>query len=251
VRDGAALTLPDFRQPIRRNFVKTAHRAIAFASRFHLPSGRQRTCFRRRAGGTPRGKTKTCHWDEETHESCEVGAGAAFILDRIGNDWAQPARLFAADGKAEPVRGLPGKFRSDSFGSTVAISGDTVVVGAPDEGVWTQNAKLVADDGQDFDSFGLSVSVSGPTVLVGANDHTPASTGTAGAGSAYVFQQRDGQWVEIVELAASDGIPGGDFGTSVAVQNNTLVVGADLQHPPVEGYPGGEAYLFKLNPAVK
>lgn len=61
----------------------------------------------------------------------EVGAGAAFIFDRIGNDWVQTARLFAADGKAEPVPGLPGKFRSDSCGSTVAISGDPVVAGAP------------------------------------------------------------------------------------------------------------------------
>ena len=52
----------------------------------------------------------------------------------------------------------------------------------------------------------------------------------------------------IAELFASDGIGGGNFGTGVAVRNNTLLVGADGQHPPVEGYPGGEAYVYRLNP---
>ena len=365
----------------------------------------------------------------------EVGAGAAFIFDRMGASWVQTARLFADDGRAEPVPGFPGDFRSDSFGSTVAIDGDTVVVGAPghnhtgrisnvgavyvfqrmhgmwvqqaelssptpnsqdefgagggfggigisgdtivvtdqgrlfslpgavdvftrtngswvltaqltvpddffflpssvaidgntvvvgssqsdapaafdagaayvfrfsggqwsapvtvaaadatfgaqfgssvslrnnviavgaitapgttsqagaayvfagEDGVWSQQAKLAAVDGQDFDNFGFSIAVSGQTVLVGANRHTPSVTGALGAGAAYVFRQSDSQWQPVAELFASDAIlGGGDYGTSVAVLNNTVLVGADLQHPLVEGYPGGEAYVYSLNP---
>jgi hypothetical protein len=53
---------------------------------------------------------------------------------------------------------------------------------------------------------------------------------------------------QIAELAASDGIPSGGYGTAVAVQNNTLLVGADLHHPAVEGCAGAEAYVYRLNP---
>jgi len=84
-------------------------------------------------------------------------------------------------------------------------------------------------------------------VLVGAISHTPAS-GVSQAGAAYVFRPADNGWRQIAELSASDGISGGQFGPAVAVQNNTVLVGAFGEHPPVEGYPGGEAYVYRLNP---
>jgi hypothetical protein len=114
--------------------------------------------------------------------------------------------------------------------------------------VWSETTKLVATDGQDFDNFGFSISNSGQTVFVGAPDHTPLNTGVQQAGSAYVFEGEDGMWRQTAELGASDGIPGGDYGTALAVQNKTLLVGADIHHPQVEGYAGGEAYVYRLNP---
>jgi hypothetical protein len=87
--------------------------------------------------------------------------------------------------------------------------------------------------------------VSGVTVLVSADQHMTAAG--FGAGAAYVYQPKDGRWAQIAELSAGDGVAGGAFGSGVAVQNNTLLVGALGQHPQVDngqGYPGGEAYIL-------
>src|SRR5262249_49696725 len=165
-------------------------------------------------------------------------AGVAYVFRFNKGQWSMPVTVAANDA-------TPGA----QFGSSVGLSDDLLVVGAltpgaayvfaGEEGVWRQKARLTASDGMDSDGFGFSVSASGHAVIVGAPVHTPAS--------AYVFEEKDDNWMLIAELSANDGISGGDFGTSVAVMNNTLLVGADLQHPLVEGYPGGEAYVFRLD----
>lgn len=108
-----------------------------------------------------------------------------------------------------------------------------------------------AGDTVEHDSFGTAVAISGNRMvigLVGANRHTPASTGVPFLGAAYVYHRTDDGRQEIAQLGASDGISGGDYGAALAVLDNVVLIGADLQHPPVEGYPGGEAYLYRLNP---
>jgi hypothetical protein len=178
----------------------------------------------------------------------------AYVFRFSGGQWSGPVTVAAEDAAT-----------GAQFGSSVSLKGDLIAVGAitspgatsfsgaaylfenGDQG-WKQTARLVANDGMDFDNFGFSVSVSGQTVLVGATRHTPAVTGIQSAGAAYVFQRRDGDWLQAAELGAGDGMPDGDYGVGVAVLDNTVVVGADLQHPPVEGYPGGEAYFYRLNP---
>jgi len=117
-------------------------------------------------------------------------SGSAYVFVRSGTSWTQEAKLLAGDG-------APG----DRFGYSVSLSGDTALVGAPDDDDsgsesgsayefarsgtnWTQEAKLLAGDGAVFDYFGYSVSLSGDTALVGAyldDDHGTDS------GSAYVF----------------------------------------------------------------
>ncbi|HWX41865.1 MAG TPA: FG-GAP repeat protein [Blastocatellia bacterium] len=188
-----------------------------------------------------------------TDSPLAVGSGAVYVFQRAEGTWVQKATLTAADATAFAT-----------FGFTVRINRDLVAIGANsalgatsqsgaayvfanEDGAWSQQAKLIASDGMDFDQFGESVAIDGHTVLVGATQHIPAATGSR-SGSAYVFQARDGNWTQSAELVASDAVPGGFFGSAVAVFNNTLVVGADEQHPPVEGYAGGEAYVFKLNP---
>jgi FG-GAP repeat protein len=181
-------------------------------------------------------------------------AGAAYVFQRVGADWVQQAELTAADA-------APGA----QFGWTVRVDGHLVAVGANrapgasdlsgaayvfaerGEDGWSPQAKLQAADGVDGDNFGSAISLSGHTVLVGAQNRAPVS-GLEAGGTAYVFRAREGGWPEIAELTASDGIPQGDFGVAVAVQNEVLLVGADGQHPPVEGYAGGEAYVFRLDP---
>jgi hypothetical protein len=182
-------------------------------------------------------------------------SGAVYVFRLNQGQWSAPVTLAASDA-------TPGAL----FGFNVSLSGNLIAVGAAsgpgataqsgaayvfanEEGVWSQTAKLSASDGLDGDDFGSFISISGHTVLVGAFDHTPPATGIFFAGAAYVFQLGDGRWRQIAVLTASDGISGGTFGFGgVAVQNNTLLVGASGQHPPVEGYAGGEAYVYNLNP---
>ena len=181
-------------------------------------------------------------------------AGVAYVFRFSEEQWSVPVTLSGADATS-----------GGTFGYSVGLSGNTIAVGAAfgpgataqsgaayvfvgDDGHWNQVAKLNAADGVDGDDFGTSVAVSGQTVLVGAINHTPPPTGAFAAGAAYVYQPRGSEWRQIAELSAADGISGGGYGTSVALLNNTLVVGAPGQHPPVEGYPGGEGYLYSLRP---
>jgi hypothetical protein len=182
-------------------------------------------------------------------------AGAAYVFRFSDGQWSGPVALAAADATS-----------SAQFGYSVSLKDNFVVVGAitaggattqsgaayvfaRDDGVWRQKAKLIASDGLDSDNFGVSVGVSGQTVLVGANTHTSSpTTGVMFAGAAFVFQPEDGgKWRQIAEVSASDGLAGGDFGIGVAILDNTLLIGADEQHPAGEGYPGGEAYVYQVN----
>ncbi len=149
---------------------------------------------------------------------------------------------------------------SDFFGDSVAIDGNTVVVGAPGHlgamgeayvfikpaSGWknmTQTAKLTALDGARGDDFGVSVSISGAIVVVGAGD--ASVDGNVAQGAAYVFVKPDGGWrdtTETAKLTASDGVSDAQFGSSVSLSGNTLVVGAPAGGV---GDPGpGAAYIF-------
>lgn len=125
---------------------------------------------------------------------------------------------------------------SDRFGISVAISGNTAVVGAPWEESqrgaayvyrrvgqnWVEEAKLTASDGLATLKFGFAVAISGDTIIVGGSPyHAPLTEG-----SAYVFTRTDDSWIEEAKLTASDGANGNHFGISVAVSGDTAVVGA-------------------------
>ena len=196
-------------------------------------------------------------WDSD---SASVHAGSAYIFmrDQGGTDaWGQVAKLTASDAAGW-----------DYFGWSVAISGDTVVVGARYNSLsglnesgaayiftrnqggadaWGQVAKLTASDAASYDDFGYSVAISGDTVVVGAvrDDHP----GMYNAGSAYVFMRDQGgadAWGEMLKITASDAEPGDEFGTSVAIHGDTVVVGALLDdHPGM--LEAGSAYIFMRN----
>ncbi|MGH9840105.1 MAG: FG-GAP repeat protein, partial [Blastocatellia bacterium] len=170
--------------------------------------------------------------------------GAAYVFTRGGGFWTQQQKLTEDFGAA-----------SDFFGISVAISGQTVVVGAESGNAnkgaayvftsngtfWTQQQKLIANDGAAGDFFGLSVAISGDTVVVGAPG------GAIGAnsqqGSAYVFTRFGTVWTLQQKLTAGDGAFGDDFGASVAISGDTVVVGA-LADDISANTNQGSAYVF-------
>jgi len=182
----------------------------------------------------------------------DVGAnsnqGSAYVFTRSGTTWTQQGKLTASDGAAD-----------DLFGYSVALSGDTALVGAvlDDVGVnidqgsayvftrsgttWTQQGKLTASDGTDEDRFGYSVALSGDTALVGAwRDDVGANYDQ---GSAYVFTRSGTTWTPQGKLTASDGEAGDIFGNSVALSGDTALVGAEYDHVGANS-DQGSVYVF-------
>ncbi|MBS1791778.1 MAG: putative Ig domain-containing protein [Acidobacteria bacterium] len=160
--------------------------------------------------------------------SVDQGSASVFV---IYSGLAQQQKLTASDGGG-----------GDFFGISVAISGDTVVVGAEGDdvggnqsqgsayifvrngGTWTQQQKLTASDGAAFDSFGKSVGISGDTVVLGASGDDIGAN--MDQGSAYVFVRSGGVWTQQQKLTAGDGVERQQFGTSVAISGDTVVIGA-------------------------
>jgi hypothetical protein len=227
-------------------------------------------------------------------------AGAAYVFERDGSGaWQQKAYLKA-----------PNTDAGDYFGYSVAISGDTIVVGAPFEDststavcnnvmscpglgnntpddagaayvferdgsdAWQQKAYLKAPNAQGGDSFGYSVAISGDTIVVGAYGEDSNSTavcnefgstacdnaggdgpnnnGAGDAGAAYVFE-RDGSgaWQQKAYLKAPNAEAGDSFGYSVAISGDTIVVGApseDSNSPAVCNNLGSCAGLSNNSP---
>ncbi len=175
--------------------------------------------------------------------------GAAYVYTETNGNWSQTAELTASDGAA-----------SDVFGTSVALSGSTALVGAPVHAVggnagqgaayvyidtsstWSQTAELTASDGAANDWFGYSVAVSGPTALVGARDH--AVGGNAYQGAAYVYTDTHGSWGQTAELTASDGAQNDRFGTSTALSGATALVGAPFHQPAGLMWAQGAAYVY-------
>ena len=171
-------------------------------------------------------------------------AGAAYAFERSGGEWTRAGRLAPADGDPD-----------DRFGRAVAVCGDVAVVGAPlDEdpngegagsasvfersgGTWREVATLSAADGDPDDRFGRAVATDGDVAVVGA----PFAGDRAGA--AYAFDRSGDDWVQAARLTAAEGGVGDSFGVSVAVDGETVVVGADLARSS-DGVVAGAAYAF-------
>jgi len=182
-------------------------------------------------------------------------AGAAYVFHWDGAVWVEEARLTASDVAAEDA------FGTDAFGSSVSISGDRVVIGAPDNDVaassagaayafrrngttWVEEARLTASDAMSFARFGDSVAISEDTALIGAPG-CPASGAYAGA--AYVFRRTGASWAEETRLAADDASSAVEFGRWVAVDGDTAVVGvpADSSTSSDSSDPVGSAYAYR------
>ena len=216
-------------------------------------------------------------------------SGAAYVFTRSGTIWSQQAYLKASNpgGGVEDFTAVPPIIvYGDNFGASVAISGDTVVVGAAGESssttgvnstpnrlassagaayvftrsatTWNQQAYLKASNAEGGDGFGNAVAIAGDTVVVGASNEASASTtqtdNTAlGAGAAYVFTRSANSWSQQAYLKASNPGANDNFGSSVAIATDTVVVGAkgeDSSSTGVNSTPNelatdsGAAYVF-------
>ncbi len=151
---------------------------------------------------------------------------------------------------------------SDQFGHEAATSldGNTLAVGAPyadgrlsavyifernssDSNSWQEVRKVTADDIEDFDSFGISVAIFGDTLVVGAES---VDTSVRSSGAAYVFQRNQGginNWGQVRKLQASDAERGDAFGTTVAIHDDTILVGAPAEE--TNGDRAGAVYVFE------
>ncbi|MEE8155192.1 MAG: FG-GAP repeat protein [Phycisphaerales bacterium] len=166
-------------------------------------------------------------------------SGSAYLFDTTTG--TQVAKLLPDDGAA-----------FDRFGYSVAISGTTAIVGAPqddDNGSLSGSAylfdtitgrqlfKLLADDGAGGDRFGGSVAINGTTAIVGAwLDDANGSF----SGSAYLFDTTTG--AQVAKLLPNDGAMYDYFGWSVAIRGEIAIVGAFLDDD--HGSGSGSAYLF-------
>lgn len=143
------------------------------------------------------------------------------------------------------------------FGESVALFGDTAMVGTNDThtgrsavyvftrsgGSWVETQKLLAADGAAGDDarFGASIVLDGTTAVIGADGATV--DGRPNQGAAYVFRRDGASWTQVAKIVAADGATGDNFGNSLALSGNRLLVGA--HHAQVNGNPRGAAYLFE------
>jgi uncharacterized protein (DUF2345 family) len=187
--------------------------------------------------------------DLYTSADSGVGEALVFVRPKKGglNNWTQSAVLVPSDG-----------LNTDLFASSVAISGNTIVVGSPPvscngcgpgrayvfvepAGGWsgrlTETAELTASDGITGAALGSSISISSDTVVVGAPAKMP--------GAAYVFVKPANGWVTMTQtakLTASNGVASNQFGASVSISGGTIVVGAP--YATELNAPVGAAYVF-------
>ncbi len=163
--------------------------------------------------------------------------GAAYIYKNTGSDWVE-TKLMASTPSS-----------TDKYATSIDVDGNIAIVGAPEDGSiilsagaayiyenigsnWVET-KLMASDPDTTDKFGQSVSVSGNMAVVGAYFDDEKTTN---AGAVYVFEKENGSWVEKAKLMASDGGINNNFGSSVEIDGNMIIVGAPNKAPYGAGY---------------
>ena len=159
-----------------------------------------------------------------------INQGCAYVFVKTNGEWVQQAKLLASDGAT-----------GDKFGTAVAISGDYIVVGAPNATVsgfavqgaayvfirsgnsWTQQSKLVAADGNGQAGFGTSVATTGSVAVVGAP--YDAIFGNLEEGASYVYNRTGTAWSQVQKILLNLPADYAHFGVSIAMNPSMLVIG--------------------------
>ena len=176
----------------------------------------------------------------------ESGSAYIFVYDDEDGMWKEQIKLLPSDGE-----------NSDNFGCSVDIAGDFAIVGShrdDDHGsssgaayifkrendIWSEQAKITPADGSEYDHFGFDVAISDQYAIIGA--YADDAKGTK-SGSAYIFENINGSWQQIIKLIPKDGIQEDFFGMSVGISGNTVLVGAYGDDD--NGSRSGAAYIFQ------
>ena len=189
-----------------------------------------------------------------------------YVFVRTEDGWAQEAYLKASNTDA-----------FDNFGWSVAISGDTIVVGAPredgpsqsvggnqgngagasgaayvfvrDRGQWSQQAYLKASNAETADQLGTSVGIDGDTIVAGAEGEDsgfpyvkadPLDNTKSAAGAAYVFVRSGGVWTEEAYLKSSNPDRRDFFGEELSICGDTIVFGCRAEASAAAGINGNQ-----------
>ena len=179
--------------------------------------------------------------------------GRAYIFERSGTTWSLAAELLPENVESE----------TGSFGEAVAISGDTVVIGAPNnatdfpqtrgavyvytrgrDGTWSLQAKLNNPGGDNVVTAGMgkSVAIEGDVLVAGA--WREDTNGVFHQGAAHIFRRNGATWSNAGRLAASDGEEGDNFGFAVDIAERVITVGAD-QEDAADQTDSGALYVFR------
>jgi FG-GAP repeat len=183
-----------------------------------------------------------------------INQGTAYVFTRSNTNWSLQTKLIAANG-----------MRLDFFGISVALAGNTALIGASGAGTasnlsqgsayvfvrsgasWSQQVQLFASDGAAFDAFGTAVALSGDSAIIGAISDDVGTN--ADQGSAYVFTRQGSAWSQQVKLVASDGSANDRFGSAVAISGDTAIVGAPLDTIGVNARQGSAQLYTRANGA--
>lgn len=214
------------------------------------------------AVGSPGESSNAKGVDGNQSDTSMSEAGAVYVFARAGSTWTQQAYI-----KASNTRGMEGNKPGARFGWSVALSGDTLVVGSPGEssnakGIdgnqsdtsmtdagavyvfvrtgakWAQQAYVKASNTRALALFGCAVAVSGDTLAVGSYGESSNAKGIDGnqgdtslfqAGAVYLFTRAGTAWTQRAYVKASNSQDSGNFGTSVALSGDTLAVGAPYE----------------------
>jgi hypothetical protein len=215
--------------------------------------------------GAPKEDCSSTGVNGDQSNNFALNSGAVYVFQRTGASWSQQAYLKASN-----------TGDSDTFGDSVAISGDTIVVGASGEdgfadslpasgavyvfvrngGIWSQQAYLKASNKDSTDRFGTGLAISGDTVVVGANQEDSNATGVDGdpsnnaapdSGAAYVFERSGEMWTQTAYLKASNTGSNDYFGIQVDISGDTIVVSAMLEDSDATGVNGDQSNNSKAD----
>ena len=173
-------------------------------------------------------------------------SGSAYIFSKGGFGWVHEKKL-----------AVSAEISNCCFGTSVAISGDAVIVGASGEwgqgrasgaayifrrtnlGLWLMEDKLIPRDAAERDYFGVSVDMDGDRVVIGADGDDDKGVRS---GSAYVFKRTESGWRQEAKLVPGAGGRHHLFGSAVAISGERIVVGA--YGDDVNGRQSGSVYVF-------
>lgn len=184
-----------------------------------------------------------------THDDASgsvFNSGSVYVFTRTGNVWTQQAKLSAADAATD-----------DHFGDSIALSGETVLIGADGKStgtgaayvfvragaVWSQQAKLTSLTARVHDRFGGAVALDGDLAIIGAESHD--SDGRSNNGRVFLFSRNGGAWIEDASWSGPEPVTDGFFGASVGLRGDSAIVGAT----GANDYAGA-AYVFRYNGAA-